>query len=519
MQPAPAESANRLVTTYGKLPLSFEANQGQTDQTVKFLSRGRGYALFLTGNEAVLSFTTPSAVTNPLSANRQSRFESGNPWATSLQLPGLAGQPQRTTSAGTHAAKSSIPVLIENPQLQTANSLSLRSPKPEPRVVRLRLVGANAHAAVAGADELPGKVNYLIGNDSKKWRTNVPTYAKVRYRNVYPGVDLVYTATKRGDWNMTSWSRRVRDPQAIVLAVGARRDAPQQIDGNGDLLVPTEGGELRFHKPVVYQPGSGRRSLIGIQQMQSAAHGLRTMDSGLRTAVEGHYVFTASNQVRFAIGPYDRSRPLVIDPTLAFSTYLGGGSDGDYGYSIAVDSGGNAYVTGFTGSTNFPTINPLQASYAGGQDAFVTKLNPAGSALIYSTYLGGSNYERANAIAVDTSGNAYVTGFTESTNFPTLNPFQATLVGTFNAFVTKLNATGSALVYSTYLGGSNDDQANAIAVDSSGNAYVTGYTYFDRFSHRQPASGKPGRRQGRVHHQAEPGGLGPGLLYLSGRQQ
>jgi hypothetical protein len=163
---------------------------------------------------------------------------------------------------------------------------------------------------------------------------------------------------------------------------------------------------------------------------------------------------------------------------LVYSTYLGGGGV-DYGYGIAVDSFGNAYVTGRTYSADFPSANPLQASYGGELDAFVAKLNATGSALVYSTYLGGSRYDEGNSIAVDSSGNAYVTGVTYSTNFPTASAFQATCGGCSSyadAFVAKLNAIGSALVYSTYLGGGGVDYGYGIAVDSLGNAYVTGET-------------------------------------------
>jgi len=239
---------------------------------------------------------------------------------------------------------------------------------------------------------------------------------------------------------------------------------PLQIAADGDLVVKTDGGEVRFHKPVVYQPVTNG--------------GQRTTDYGQRTPVDGHYILEASNRVQFQVAPYDHSKALFIDPVLSYSTYLGG-SGGDSGTGIAVDSSGNAYVTGSTSSTDFPTVNPFQATNnARYGTAFVTKFNAAGSALVYSTYLGGSNGASGNGIAVDSSGNAYVTGQTSSTDFPTVNPFQATnnTDGGLTAFVTKFNAAGSALVYSTYLGGSWWDNGTGIAVDSSGSAYVTGST-------------------------------------------
>ncbi|MGB6474111.1 MAG: SBBP repeat-containing protein, partial [Candidatus Sulfotelmatobacter sp.] len=195
---------------------------------------------------------------------------------------------------------------------------------------------------------------------------------------------------------------------------------------------------------------------------------------GQRREVAGNFVLRGPHRIGFVLGPYDHSQPLVIDPTLAYSTYLGGNYQ-DSGTSIAVDSSGNVYVTGYTGSTNFPTVNALQATDNGGtSDAFVTKLNASGSALDYSTYLGGNDADYGYGIAVDSSGNAYVTGSTHSTNFPTVNPIQATDNGFYNAFIAKLDPSGSALVYSTYLGGSHDDYGYGIAVDSSGSAYVTG---------------------------------------------
>jgi len=191
-------------------------------------------------------------------------------------------------------------------------------------------------------------------------------------------------------------------------------------------------------------------------------------------------------ELGFEVGAYDASLPLVIDPTLVYSTYLGG-SGFDYGSGIAVDSAGNAYVTGQTYSTDFPTANPFQAARVGGPDAFVAKLNAAGSALVYSTYLGGNGDDYGRGIAVDAAGNAYVTGETGSTNFPTANPLQASNAGgNYDAFVAKLNAAGSALVYSTYLGGSDYDYGYGIAVDAAGNAYVTGETFSTNFPTANP---------------------------------
>jgi hypothetical protein len=394
----------------------------------------------------------------------------------------------------------------------------------------MKLVGANTSATVTGAEELAGKSNYFIGNDPKKWRTNVPNYAQVRYAGVYPGVDLVYYGNQGGQLEYDFVVAPGADPSAIVLDVGAvrepptvaavsdrrsavgtpplqkraHRDAPLQIAADGDLVVKTDGGEVRFHKPLVYQEQSTVDSSQLTVQDEIRNSKLETRNSGTRHSslvtrhsLDGHYTLDAQNQVRFQVAAYDHSKPLFIDPVLTYSTYLGGNS-ADYGYGIAADSSGNAYVTGFTISTNFPTVNPIQGTcpdcaYPGDySDAFVTEFNPTGSALVYSTYLGGSKSDYGWAIAVDSSGNAYVTGTTYSTDFPTMNPLQPTNhanpINTeyCNTFVAKLNAGGSALVYSTYLGGSVIDYGYGIALDSSGDAYVAGYTTSPDFPTANP---------------------------------
>ncbi len=415
--PIPGASQAKLVEAYGKLPLSFEANQGQTGSEVKFLSRGSGYSLFLTANEAVLSL-------------KPSRDRKGAVAPARLQnKPGPLAAARGSDQA------------------------------PESAVLRMKLAGANPSAQVAGVDELPGKSNYFLGNDPAKWRTNVPTYAKVKYAEVYPGIDLVYYGNQRQleyDFVVAPGA----DPQSIRLSFAVSnpsRDSdgavPLRIDAQGDLIARVGGDEIRLRKPVVYQEVNGERR-----------------------PVSGGYVFQANNDIRFSLAAYDKTKPLVVDPVLVYATYLGG-NDIDVGYGIAVDSSGNAYVTGQTLSTNFPPANPFRIANGGGYDAFVTKLNVSGSALIYSTYLGGSAFDFGQGIAVDSSGNAYVTGETSSTNFPTANAIQTRFGGAnTDAFVAKLNAAGSALVYSTYLGGNGQDYGTGIAVDSSGNAYVTGET-------------------------------------------
>jgi Calx-beta domain/Beta-propeller repeat len=379
----------------GPLPMSFEPNQGQADPAVKFLARGRGYGLFLTPTESVLVLAPP---------------------APSRGRPAAAGI-------------------------------------AEPVVVRMRLVGANPVAPVAGVEPRPGRHHYLVGA-AEGWQRSVPSFARVRYTDVYPGISLVFYGTGREleyDFIVAPGA----DPAAIVLAFegteGVRVDA-------GDLVLATRGGELRLRRPVIFQDASGERRLI-----------------------DGGYVVDDGNRVRFQMAAWDVSRPLVIDPVLGYSTFLGGSSN-DQGLGVAVDADGNAYVTGSTISSNFPvSAVPLQPTRRGVTDAFVTKLSPSG-ALVYSTFLGGSGEDAGNAIAVDpATGSAYVTGTTNSTNFPVLGPFQPTLRGGNDAFVAKLDPSGSTLAYSTYLGSNTDDFGNGIVIDVAGNAYVTGATSAPNF--------------------------------------
>lgn len=356
-----------------------------------------------------------------------------------------------------------------------------------------------------GLGELPSKSNYFIGNDPKKWYTNVPTYAKVKYPEVYPGVDLVYYGNQRQleyDFVVAPGA----DPKIIQLAFeGADR---METDPQGDLILHTAVGDVRLRKPQVYQEINGiRQAIPGSYILLPQSLG-ENRDKGVQ-------------RVRFEVAAYDVSKPLIIDPVLVYSTYLGG-SGFDQGYGIAVDAAGNAYVTGFTSSANFPTANPLQPTFDGSlcqsglllcSDAFVAKLDATGSTLIYSTYLGGNHSDEGTSIAVDTFGNAYVTGLTRSSNFPTTpGAFQLAFSGGLcslsggdpgpppdapcpDVFVTKLSANGSALIYSTYLGGSNLDEGKDIAVDTSGSAYVTGATFsadFPTVTPSQPAFGSGG---------------------------
>jgi len=325
--------------------------------------------------------------------------------------------------------------------------------------MRMKLSGANPHPELIGLDELPGKANYFIGKDPQQWRTDVRTYSRVKYKQVYPGVDVVYYGNQQHleyDFIVAPGSR----PQAIRMAIEGT--GPLQIDARGDLVLGGKSG-VRQHKPFVYQE----------------------TDSG-RKEIDGRYVLLGPTLVGLELGPYDLEKQLIIDPILSYSTYLGGGGD-DRLSLIAVDEGGNAYVTGQTNSADFPVSNAAQASYRGGlSDVFIAKLSATGE-LVYSTYLGGEGEDSFGVIAVDRDGNAYVDGHTTSRDFPTVNPLQSTLAGQFDGFVTKLNAMGSGLVYSTYLGGSGRDDCNDIKVDANGSVSVAGQTTSIDFPMMNPA--------------------------------
>jgi hypothetical protein len=405
----PPKSARATVAAdYGKLPISFEANQGQTDPQVKFLARGEGYSLFLTDSAAVLTLTK------------------ANPSNTK-----------------------------PNPALAMGKNSKPETPAAKTDIVRMELSGASPSLRVSGADQLAGKANYFIGNDPSKWHANVPTYAQVKYSGVYPGVDLLYYGNQR-QLEYDFIVARGADPKPVRLYfAGASK---LKLKPNGDLIILTKDGQIAFRKPVIYQTKDGQRQ-----------------------PVKGDFTLLAGNTVAFHLGAYDHGRELVIDPVLGYATYLGG-SDADQALAIAADGSGDAYITGNAVSLNFPTTSgAYQTVNRDGSNgtAFVTKLNPAGTALVYSTYLGGTTYEQGTGIAVDADGDAYVLGTTASTDFPvSSNAFQKVshAPDSTNAFITKLNPTGSALIYSTYLGGSDFDYSFGIAVDTSGHAYVTGYT-------------------------------------------
>ena len=319
-------------------------------------------------------------------------------------------------------------------------------PRPE---ITMRLMDARPDVAPRAAGKQAGRANYLVGHPDE-WRIGVPLFGKIIYPGVYPGIDLIYY----GNQNQLEYDFVVAPGaswRSIRLAFsGAQAIA---IDPNGDLKVRTRWGWRRHRRPRVYQ------------QLASG-----------RSEISGHYVLQGNRQVGFEIGAYDSGFPLVIDPTLVYSSYLGGSAD-DHGYSVAVDSSGCAYTVGETWSANFPLLNPMQSVPAGDTDIFVTKWNTAGTGIVYSTYIGGSNRDVPLSIVVDAAGNAYITGYTYSANFPiTSGALRTSFSGESKAFVLKLNPSGSGLIYSTFLGGSGNDYATGIAVDSTGQAYISGYT-------------------------------------------
>jgi hypothetical protein len=311
----------------------------------------------------------------------------------------------------------------------------------------MALVGANKKAAPTAEAPLPGRSNYFVGNDRSQWRTNVPQYARVRYAHVYPGIDLVFYGNQR-QLEYDFVLKPGADPGHIRLRFKGVQAV--RVDDAGNLTLRTVAGDLLQKAPVVYQEIEGQRRTVA-----------------------GRYVVEGHRAVRFEVASYDRTAALVIDPVLVYSTYLGG-SGSEQTASAAVDAAGAVYIAGTTSSTDFPTVNPYQpAAGSGVYDAFVAKLDPSGSALVYATYLGGSANDRALSVAVDGSGNAYVVGNTASVNFPTANAFQGSKNPGTEAFVTKLSPSGSSLVFSTYFGGAGLDSATRVALDGAGSVVVT----------------------------------------------
>jgi len=411
---------SKWAEAYGRLPLSFEENVGQTAREVRYVSHGSGYELFLTPQEAVLGLRTPVTYDwSPLHRHE--------------------------TLKAIHAAARA--------RMTTA--------------IRMRFEGANPTPQISATDRLTKRTSYFIGSDPKKWHTDVASYGQVKYTGIYPGVDLVFYGN-HGKLEYDFVVAAGADPEVIRLRLEGAREV--RISVRGEVLLGLPGGEVALQKPLIYQVVKGERREIG-----------------------GSYVLGKDRKVGFSIGSYDRSKPLILDPVLNYSTYLGGSADdgGTPGMGIAVDSAGNTYVAGSTFSTDFPTTaanaqnaGPLATNPAGA--AFVTEMNPTGTAEIYSTYLTGttglSTGAVGTAVALDSTGKIYVTGQAFSPDFPTTanalkqgnNPTDTT--GT--SFISKIDPTLSgtaSLVYSSFIGGTNGDFGNGIAADASGNAYVVGF--------------------------------------------
>jgi len=365
---------------------------GQSDARVGYLSHGPGYTLFLTSAGAALAFVQRP----PRASHRPGRPVPGSGRAMHADLLG-----------------------------SSADSITSTTPETE-SVIRLGFAGAalNAHPTLTGEDPLPGQVNYFRGKQSDGgWHTDISTYGRVTYHDVYPGVDVVYYGTQghtlEYDWRVAPGA----DPTTIRMDVEGAQSTT--VDGQGTLVLHTVLGDVQQRAPVVYQEVDGRR-----------------------VDIPTHYAPTGAHQIGFAVGAYDTHRPLVIDPVLVYSTYLGG-SGGDSGNAIAVDGAGDAYVTGYTYSSDFPTTTgAFSTTYGGSDDAFVAQINASGSALLYSTYLGGSGVDYGKGIAVDASGDAYVIGQTSSTNFPTTTGvFSTTFSGgssSSEAFVAKFGSLSSS---------------------------------------------------------------------------
>jgi len=326
--------------------------------------------------------------------------------------------------------------------------------------IRMRFSGAAGQAKLAGVDALARKSNYLTGRDPSGWRTGVTNFARVKASGLYQGIEIQYYGAGR-NLEFDILAAPHADLSAVRLA----------FEGAEALGLDHEGG-------LVLRSGSGTTVLRKPRAFQMIERGPRE--------VPIDYALGPDDSVRLVAGRYDRALPLAVDPVISFSSHLGGG--GDLGRAVAVDDFGNIYLAGETPSIQFPTRNPLQPTFGGQVDAFVTKISSDGSGPVYATYLGGSGEDRAQAIVVDSDGNTYITGSTRSADFPVLKAVQSRLSGSVfgDAFITKLSADGSALVYSTYLGGDDDDSGNGIVVDASGSAIMVGTTRSTNFPTRLP---------------------------------
>lgn len=327
-----------------------------------------------------------------------------------------------------------------------------------PSVLRIGFVGANPQPRIEGVDALPGITNYLIGQNPANWHTDIVSFAKVRYHGIYPGIDLVYYGRERSvEYDFVL--RAGADPSVIRFKLEGAESA--SINAAGELVLKVRGGELRQQAPVIYQNGPQGAELVS-----------------------GGYLVQGKN-ISFRVGAFDHSRELIIDPVLAYSTYLGG-SGSDEANAIDVGATGDAYITGSTSSINFPIQGTPASVQHGNQDVFVTKMSLAGSTLTYSTYIGGVGTDIANDIVVSGAGTAYITGSTTSIDYPVVTPTIAAQVGGTDAFLTKLTSAGNGLVYSTYWGSTGFEEGTGVTVDPADNAYISGNTSAPNFPTQTP---------------------------------
>ncbi|OGC90983.1 MAG: hypothetical protein A2W25_07855 [candidate division Zixibacteria bacterium RBG_16_53_22] len=404
------KGANQMVmTNLASQPLAFTENRGQWDQQALFKAEAGGATFWFCKDEVVYQFI-------------RNTDELEEP-----PYPEMREMPDR----------------LERPRF-----------RKESMVIKAQFVGANPGAEIMGEGRLSHNCNYFYGNDPGKWRTDVPNFSTIIYKNIYPGIDLRYY----GDGRSMKYDFIV-NPGADLSNIGIKYEGINDISVTpaGDLEARTRFGPVYEKAPYVYQEmGDQRQAVAARYEVRNDAFG-------------------------FALGDgFDSGHPVIIDPELVYSTYLGG-NQSESGKSIAVDNLGYAFVVGYTNSTNFPTINPYDGSHNGAYDVFVAKLSASGNSLLYSTFIGGSAEDIGNDIAIDGNGNAYITGETQSDNFPTVNPYESQHYEDEDVFVLKLGPNGNILVYSTYINGGFWDVGYGIAVDAYGYAYITGYTYGDGF--------------------------------------
>jgi len=497
-------SPSPKLTSLGRLPVTFERNTGRYDKRVKFVTRTRGATVFLTSAEMVMVMPgkavgerQEAGGTEAGAAPRMNRRSA----ATNPAFAGSAANRRRSVSLGQTGDSS--------PGLG-GRSVSAVSSQPS-AVLRMKLVGASGNALATGIERQPGIVNYFIGHDPKKWRTRVPTYAKAKLEGVYPGIDVVYygneqgarTQEARGNSPAPTMNRRAAATNAAFAGSAANRRGSVSWGQPGDSS-PGDGGRslsslssglLALEYDFVIRPGADPRliklAFEGADRVRVAGGDLilGTPAGDVRLKRPYAYQIIGGKRVQIACGyklqkrvamvqlaRYDASRELVLDPQVEFMTYLGTSSY-DGAHSVATDAEGAAYVTGYTEWLDFPTTpGAYDTSFNGWRDVFVTKFTPSGDGLVYSTFLGGSTGDSGSGIAVDAAGCAYVTGEAR-TGFPTTaGAAQTSDPGLATAFVTKLDSSGSTLIYSTLCGGSDDDMGFGIAVDGSGAAHICGYT-------------------------------------------